>query len=187
VAQQPVALPRLLDTRERRFGFAAAGLSVALGIIAAIQDSHQKVTKGHKTLHSAPPETLLIVGIAGGLIMLAATLWGRRLPFGIAAFLVGEGTALTVNLIFGLPFLALALWQILRFNKANRIRALARRQEAAANRSAGGSRSRTTPVPEIGRPHASKRYTPPKRRPSQGRERSVRPGAGGPRERSTRS
>jgi hypothetical protein len=99
--------------------------------------------------------------------MAGATLWQRRFWFGVAAFLVGEAVSLSINFILGLPFLALALWQLFRHSKANRERLAAARAQTKPD---------PTQAPEVrtGPPPPSRRYTPPKR--STTKTRSLRGG-----------
>lgn len=185
MAVPPVPVPPFLDTRERRFGFAAAGLALALAVVGVFAEpKHSEIVKGH-VVHPASHVEILGVGAVACLILIGTTLWGKRLPFALAAFMVGEATTLTVSLVFGLPFIALALWQILRITKANRGRAFARAQGGSGTGSVRASSGRGSVPPSSGIPSASKRYTPPKRRPQgAARDRSLRTGTD--RERSSR-
>lgn len=166
-----------LDQRERILSFAAAGLSVALGITIYFSEIHRHLAKGQ-----LQPQTVLVIGLVGGALLAGATFLGRRAPVGFIALFLFLLYAQT--LILGLPFLALAVWLLWHSYKvqkeqtakirAEREAAVSARASARGGRSspsraatrtsAKGTRSTRKGAAPTG-PEASKRYTPPKPKP----------------------
>jgi len=164
-----------LNDQERRFSYAAAAASVVIGAVIYLVETNDRsfrVTKGVLT-----PQTTLVIGIVFGVLLLAATLFGRRAPMGFMALFtfLFFGT----RYLAGLPFLALAVWLLYRSFKLQK-EASARLRAANAESgpaspssrsSAGSTRAKpstkgsttkgkgsTTKGP--GRPEANKRFTP---------------------------
>jgi hypothetical protein len=163
-----------LDGRERRFSFIAAGASVLFGLaIYLVQTNNHKfrLAKGQIT-----PQTTLVLGIVCGVLLLLATLLGRRAPVGFVALFtfLAFGTA---DFALGAPFLVLAGWLLYRSYKLQK-EAAASLRKANANATspnADASNGRRTPAAKGGTPRATatrtkakgpsspeanKRYTP---------------------------
>jgi hypothetical protein len=171
-----------LDGREKRLSFAGSGASAAFGILIYLEETHNH--NFHLAKNELAPEWTLILGIAAGVLLLGATLLGRRAPVGFVALFTGAMFTGS-SLIFGLPFIALALWLLYHSYKiqketAAKVRAARAesgrsgapsRTSAAASRGAGGARgaSAAKGAPARGakakdkgpaRPEANKRFTP---------------------------
>lgn len=171
-----------LDGREKRLSFAGSGASAAFGILIYLEEKHNH--NFHLAKNQLAPEWTLILGIAAGVLLLGATLLGRRAPVGFVALFTGAMFTGS-SLIFGLPFIALALWLLYHSYKiqketAAKVRAAraesgrsgsASRLSAASSRGAGGARgaSAAKGAPARGakakdkgpaRPEANKRFTP---------------------------
>jgi hypothetical protein len=167
-----------LDSRERRFSYAAGTAAVVFGIAIYLLETQDKV---HFTKNPDAPVTSLVLGVGCGVLLLGATYIGRRAPVGFVAlfaFLI-FGTS---SVVLGLPFLALAVLILYRSYKIQR-EAAAKVREArtggATSRSsapsaagaratrASGDAAKPSPKPTSGRakrgpatPEANKRYTP---------------------------
>ncbi len=162
-----------LDPKEQRYAYAAAGLGAAASVAlwAPAFDERAGIALG-------------AIGVAMAALLAAAARRRSRLLAGVASVLLAFGSWGMAWLI-GLPYLVLASWLALR---APRVRAEPRRRaEAGEERDAGlrpeprtprtmrrrrrrakdgdteeaAEPSRARPAP----PPASKRYTPPQRRP----------------------
>jgi hypothetical protein len=160
-----------LEPRERLLSFAAAGLSVVMGLtiyLVQTNNHHFRVGKGQLT-----PQTTLVLGIVFGSLLLVATLIGRRAPIGFVALFAFLG----FGLLFGLVFLLLAVWLLYRSYKFQK-EATARAKETRASSPAGRTpvdNKRSAPTrgaPRATRskapsaPEPSKRYTPKRPPPS---------------------
>jgi hypothetical protein len=190
------AIDRLED-REKRFSFAAAGGAVVFGIVVYLIESSPHF---HRVKGQLSPQTLLVVGLVGGALLLGATLLGRRAPVGFVALFLGLMFS-SATLFLALPFLALAIWILYHSYKIQReasAEARAARAEAKESPRSGAARSgaarstrvssRSGPAPPKkrraggpARPEANKRYTPkrpppPAPKPSR-RERKATPQA----------
>lgn len=175
-----------LRRKERLVGFGAAGLSALLTGAYAIHPWAHKPAVAHGTqaakaaasaLSAAySPTNALVVGIATTLLLLWATLTGKRLFLGVVALFTGSFNPWgAIPQLAGAPFLILAAWQLVRWSRLAGLRVEARRRIAEQEEKAkgthgastpreGGRRSRRGSAPLTpGRPVASKRYTPPKR------------------------
>jgi hypothetical protein len=157
-----------LDDRERRLSFAAAGGAVVIGLIIYLTEQsnpHFRLAKGQLT-----PQTTLILGIVCGVLLLVATLFGRRAPVGFVALFTF--LFLGTRYFAGVPFLILAVWLLYRSYKFQK-EATARAKEARSDRAApspstsrAADRSTKTTARKSGtakgpsRPEANKRYTP---------------------------
>jgi hypothetical protein len=164
-----------LDDREKRFSFAASGGALLFGVIiyAVENNAHFHPQKGQLS-----PQTVLVVGLVGGALLLGATLLGRRAPVGFVALFTGLAFS-NSSLFLALPFLALAIWILYRSFKIQREVAAAARaarveSKASSPRGSRSPASTTKPGPSSKgkgrassstRPEANKRYTP-KRPPS---------------------
>jgi hypothetical protein len=171
-----------LDGREKRLSFAGSGASAAFGILIYLEEKHNH--NFHLAKNQLAPEWTLILGLAAGVLLLGATLLGRRAPVGFVALFTGAMFTGS-SLIFGLPFIALALWLLYHSYKiqketAAKVRAAraesgrsgsASRLSAASSRGAGGARgagaakgapARGAKAKDKGpaRPEANKRFTP---------------------------
>jgi hypothetical protein len=171
-----------LDGREKRLSFAASGASAAFGILIYIEETHNHAFRLAK--NQLDPQWTLILGIVAGVLMLGATFLGRRAPVGFVALFTGAMFTGS-SVIFGLPFIALALWLLYhsyKIQKETAAKARAARAEsgrsgsstrssAAASRGAGargtgaakgaptrGARAEKAKGPA--RPEANKRFTP---------------------------
>jgi hypothetical protein len=161
----------MLNDRERLFSFASAVVAAGFGIAIYVSETRNKnfrLSKGELT-----PQTMLLIGLAAGALLLVATLVGRRALVGFLVFFAGAGFS-TNSFVLALPFWALAFWLLYRSSRIQRQRTQELRAERAARprstnssgRSSGsGSGSRkskggSTTGPK--RPEANKRYTPPK-------------------------
>jgi hypothetical protein len=161
-----------LDSRERRISFAAAGAAVLFGVTIYISETHDK--KFHLAKNQLTPEWTLILGIAAGALLLGATLLGRRAPVGFVALFAGAMFTGS-SIIFGLPFIAVALWILYRSYKVQKemsasVRA-ARAESRAANPRATAASARGSAAAARGAkstakakgpalPEANKRFTP---------------------------
>jgi hypothetical protein len=159
-----------LDEREKRFSFAASGGALLFGVIiyAVENNAHFHPQKGQLS-----PQTVLVVGLVGGALLLGATLLGRRAPVGFVALFTGLAFS-NSSLFLALPFLALAIWILYRSFKIQRETAANTRAARAESKAATPRESRgpaSTPKPGAGskgkgransssRPEANKRYTP---------------------------
>jgi hypothetical protein len=160
-----------LDERERRLSFAAAGGSVLFGVLIYVLDTNNKnfrLQKGQIT-----PQTTLVLGVAFAVLLVAATVYGRRAPVGFVALFVFLMFG-TTSFFLGAPFLALAAWLLYRSYKIQRDSAAtaraARLEQStsptrttrpgpATNKSSrSASKSSRTKGPAM--PEANKRYTP---------------------------
>jgi hypothetical protein len=171
-----------LDSREKRLSFAASGASAAFGILIYIEETHNHAFRLAK--NQLDPHWTLILGIVAGVLLLGATFLGRRAPVGFVALFTGAMFTGS-SLIFGLPFIALALWLLYhsyKIQKETAAKARAARAEsgrsgstsrssAVASRGAGGTRgataakgaargARAEKAKGPARPEANKRFTP---------------------------
>lgn len=163
-----------LDQRERRLSFAASGVAAIFGVVVFLIERSPHF---HRVKGQLSPETILVVGLVGGALLLGATLLGRRAPVGFLALFIGLLFS-NSTLFLALPFLVLALWILYRSYKVQKeasAAARAAREESkgsrsAASRSSGGT-ARGSSRREPGaankggrsgpaRPEANKRYTP---------------------------
>jgi hypothetical protein len=165
-----------LDGRERRISFAAAGAAVLFGVTIYISETHDK--NFHLAKNQLAPEWTLILGIAAGALLLGATFLGRRAPVGFVALFAGAMFTGS-SIVFGLPFIAVALWILYRSYKVQKemsasvraARAESRAQNpratsasargaAAQNRGAKGAAKGATKAKGPAMPEGNKRFTP---------------------------
>ncbi len=105
-----------LDERERRFSFVASGGAVALGIVVYLVENSAHF---HRQKNQLSPQTVMLVGLVGGALLLGATFLGRRAPVGFVALFIGLLFS-NSTLFLALPFLALAFWILYRSYKVQR-------------------------------------------------------------------
>jgi hypothetical protein len=135
-----------LDDRERWICFAASGLAVLTGVLIYVVETENKnfrLRKGELT-----PQTSLIIGLITGVLLLVATLIGRRAPVGFVSLFVF--LAFGTQYFAGVPFLVLAVWLLFRSYRYQK--------EAAANRRAAGADG--PPASSSGRGRGSPGRTP---------------------------
>ncbi len=136
-----------LDPRERRYSFVSSAVALVFGIaiyVTETNDKHFHLAKGQFT-----PFTTMVVGLAAAVLLLVATLIGRRALVGFVAlftFLAFSNSAF----VLGLPFLALAAWLLYRSYKVQKAAAAdlragraAKGDAKAAAPSAGSSKGST--------------------------------------------
>ena len=120
-----------LDDRERTLCFAASGLAVLAGILIYLvehENPHFRLSKGQLT-----PETTLVIGLAVGVLLLGATLLGRRAPVGFVALFAF--LAFGTQYFAGIPFLVLAVWLLVRSYKFQKEAAATRKASMASGSS----------------------------------------------------
>jgi hypothetical protein len=163
-----------LDARERRYSLIGAFAALAFGVAIYIEetsDHHFRLTKGQLT-----PQTTLILGIVFGVLLLVATLVGRRALIGFTslfAFLAFSAS----DFVLGLPFLVLAGWLLYRSYTIQREAAVELRssRSAAPSTPSPAKRGASPPSKSAPRrdrtsaqrpPEANKRFTPKRPPPS---------------------
>jgi hypothetical protein len=163
-----------LDARERRYSLIGAFAAFAFGVAVYLEetnDRHFRLAKGELT-----PQTTLILGILFGVLLVVATLVGRRALIGFTALFAFLAFGAS-DFVLGLPFLVLAGWLLYRSYTIQREASA----ELRANRSAGtstaspvkrGASPSSKSPPRRDRtaaehpPEANKRYTPKRPPPS---------------------
>ena len=128
-----------LDGREKRLSFAGSGASAAFGILIYLEETHNH--NFHLAKNELAPEWTLILGIAAGVLLLGATLLGRRAPVGFVALFTGAMFTGS-SLIFGLPFIALALWLLYHSYKIQKETAAKVRRRGPSRADRGQPRER---------------------------------------------
>ncbi len=160
-----------LDDRERKIGFLALAFELALTAIIVVPylTHHVKLSKANGLKTMAAVHDFLLEGIVVGIFLLIGTLLKRRALLGFGALAAGIWLAELPSLrIFGLAFLALGMWLLLKGLKsqqgAGRGPRGAPSQPRRANKARGDAKAGATRAA----PKPSKRYTPPKptRRPA---------------------
>jgi hypothetical protein len=160
----------MLNDRERLFSFASAVVAAGFGVaiyVSETSNKHFRLAKGELT-----PQTMLLVGLVAGALLLVATLVGRRALVGFMVFFAGAGFS-TNSFVLALPFWALAFWLLYRSSRIQRQRTQELRAERAAHprsantrggggRASGSGRAKTASSTGPKRPEANKRYTPPR-------------------------
>jgi hypothetical protein len=151
---------RYANDKERVFGLIAAPLAAAIGFLVIDSDIHndpaQYLKNGSLNQKYTPVSTyheLLLVLLALSLIMLATAWFRKRLFLGMATALYGLALFNLHWWGFGVPFILLGAWYLVRAYRAQQ----AVKKATPANGPTGSSGS--------GPPRASKRYTPPSDRP----------------------
>jgi hypothetical protein len=151
------AAERYADDTERFFGLVAAPLAAAIGFfIPNYLIQHPPVTTQHGQLtpqHASVTEyhTLEIVLLVLAFGMLASAWYRKRLFLGILLALFGLGVFNLHYWGFGIPFLLLGSWLLVRAYRAHQAVREATGQGRGGRNGAGSQM----------RPRANKRYTPP--------------------------
>jgi hypothetical protein len=164
---------RYADDKERLIGLLAAPFAaiIAILIVSAKLSNNPETLKGGK--HNSgytPPTTLhelLIVLLALALVMLATAWFRKRLYLGMATALYGLAVFNLRFWGFGVPFVMIGAWYLVRAYRAQR----ALREATGEGRRSGGGK----PGSKGSAPRPSKRYTPPTAKP----KRPLPPGADG--------
>ncbi len=162
------AVSRFADDRERLIGLMAAPIAGMIAVVitsSLIANDPKAVTAAGvvNKAHVAPSLYLEVgaVSLALALAMLATAWFRKRLYLGITMALYGLSVFNLHFWGFGVPFIIGGSWYLVR---AYRIQQ--RLKTARAAGSGGGPRSS---------PGASKRYTPPRKRPPKGTPGGDRP------------
>lgn len=151
------------DDKERMIGLVAAPLAAAIGLLVidalisrdpaahladgAVNKLHVSVSLYHELL-------LVLLGLS--LVMLATALWRKRLYLGMATALYGLALFNLHWWGFGVPFILVASWLLVRAYRLQRDL----KQARGEGRSHAGSTS--LGPPGGARRPANKRYTPPR-------------------------
>lgn len=156
---------RSADDKERLIGLLAAPFAAGIGmlVISALitNDPPARLKNGRlDSLHVDPSlyHDLLIVLLVLAVAMLAAAWFRKRLYLGIVTALYGLAIFNLHYWGFGVPFIMVAAWLLVRSYR------LQRDLRQATGGRPGGGRSRGSP-PSRGRASQSRRYTPPSPRP----------------------
>jgi len=152
-----------LDRRELIF----AAMTVAFDLYLILTYHSLLLHSSDKVSRADAPDFLIAGLIATGLVVLGIAI-KRRALLGFAIFLVGLDF-LTYRLIVGFVYnAAMGGWLLFRVSQLQKRRALERgpSNRAARSRSTTTSTRSSRGAAAAGRPKPSKRYTPPKRRPT---------------------
>jgi hypothetical protein len=159
-----------LDKRERSLGFVSMAFALALTAIVVVPylTHHEKPSADTlKTLSAV--HFFLAEGIVVSLFLLVGTLLRRRALLGFASLATGIWLVeLPALRLFGLAYLGLGMWLLLRGLKAQQGAARPpRKANASQPRPSRRSRAEAKDPGLRSAPKPSKRYTPPKpsRRP----------------------
>lgn len=125
---------------------------------------------GHAARGTYTPLLGIGVGFGAAAVLAGATVWNKRLALGFAALVIGEFGPWGNAVELGFPFLALAIWLVLRYSRLARAVRLAngpppRRPRGSPAPRTRPSRGKATASPY---PSASKRYTPPRTKSARG-------------------
>jgi hypothetical protein len=144
------------------------GFGVAI-YVSETSNKHFRLAKSQLT-----PQTMLLIGLAAGALLIVATLIGRRALIGFMVFFAGAAFS-TNSFILALPFWALAFYLLYRSSRIQRQRTQELRAERAARprtanprgssgRASSSGRAKGKAASSTGpkRPEANKRYTPPR-------------------------
>lgn len=168
-----------LEQTERRFSFAAAVVAVIFGVTIYVSETSDR--HFHLAKNQLSPQTMLVLGLVLGALLVVTALVGRRGPVAFVALF--GGIAFFAYGFLGLLFWILGFWLLYRGYKAQKAAAAARSAAGTSGptrSTAGrgpGARDRGTnraPSPSGPRrpPEANKRYTP--KRPPPGAPRPSR-------------
>jgi hypothetical protein len=161
----------MLDPRERRLGFFATVLELALTAIVVVpylNHSHKVSSSELKTMSAV--HVFLIEGIVLGAILLLGTLVRRRALLGFASLLVGAWLVeIKALAILGIAYLGFGLWLVVKVLKhSNKEGRGARGGQRGGQRAARQPKEVKSSVPTAkalesrSAPKPNKRYTPPK-------------------------
>ncbi len=133
------------DDKERLIGLIAAPLAALIGLLI----TSSLAANTAKGTHDSAYSVLGVVLLALALVMLAMAWWRKRLYLGIVMALYGISVFNLRFWGFGVPYVLVGAWYLVRSYRLNQKLKLAR-EEAPSPGASGTSRS----------PRASKRYTP---------------------------
>jgi hypothetical protein len=136
------------DDKERLIGLIAAPLAGVIGLLI----TGSLAASGSKATHGGAYAVLAIVLLGLAVLMLALAWWRKRLYLGIVMALYGISVFNLRFWGFGVPYVLVGAWYLVRAYRLNQKLKLAREESPSpgAPRSSGGS----------GGARASKRYTP---------------------------
>jgi hypothetical protein len=158
-----------LDSRERRIGFFALVFELALtGIIVIPYLTHRVKLNKNNLKTMAAVHDFLLEGIVVAVFLLLGTVLKRRALLGFGSLAAGIWLAELPSLrVFGLAFLGLGMWLLLKGLKSQQGPRGGPRGSGSQPRRAKSSRADAKAVAARAAPKPSKRYTPPKptRRP----------------------
>jgi hypothetical protein len=157
-----------LDAREKRYSLIGAFASFAFGVAVYFEettDHHFRLAKGQLT-----PQTTLLLGILFGVLLVVATVVGRRALIGFVALFAFLAFSAS-DFVLGLPFLVLAAWLLYRSYTIQRKASAEQRSNRSARTSnpppaKRGTASSAKSAARRDRsavqrpPEANKRYTP---------------------------
>jgi hypothetical protein len=151
------------DDKERLFGLIAAPLAAAIALLvvsALISNNPPALLKNGQAnrLHVSPSlyEALAVVLVALSLAMLVAALLRKRVLLGIVMALYGLAMVNLRYWGFGIPFILVAAWLLVRAYRCQR----ELRESAAAAPAAPAGAAASAP-PRRSAPQSNKRYTAP--------------------------
>ncbi|HEX4245491.1 MAG TPA: hypothetical protein VHY77_07995, partial [Acidimicrobiales bacterium] len=119
----------MVNERERLLSFASAVVAMGFGVaiyVSETSNKHFRLAKSQLT-----PQTMLLIGLAAGVLLIIATLIGRRALIGFMVFFAGAAFS-TNSFILALPFWALAFYLLYRSSRIQRQRTQELRAERAA-------------------------------------------------------
>lgn len=159
-----------LGPKDQIAGLVASALAAVMGLVFWAPKLGEKASP-HHTL----PSLGLAMALLGAVVLAWASLSRKRLFLGLSALFVGTyGPWGSKPFIFGIPFMALAAWEMVRWSRLAGLRADARHALAQQNKGAAQAGATKGKKPTDGRrskrgaartgPAPSKRYTPPQHR-----------------------
>jgi hypothetical protein len=158
-----------LNSRERQVGFVALAFELSLTALVVVPYLTHRVKLSKADLKTMSAVHLFLVeGLVVGVFLLLGTLSKRRALLGFAclasAIWLIELPALRV---FGLAFLGLGVWLLVKGLKSQQNAARGSARPASQPRPSKRSRAQAEALQARAAPKANKRYTPPKptRRP----------------------
>jgi hypothetical protein len=160
-----------IDARERRLGIFAVIFELALTAVVVIPYLTHKVKPTSDNLKTLSAVHLFAIeGLVLGVFFFLALYFKRRALLGFSSLATGIWLVELPSLrVFGLAYLALGMWLLLRGLKSQQAdgRGAARRP-ASQPRPAKKARAQGSSTADRSAPKPSKRYTPPKpsRRPA---------------------
>jgi len=139
------------DDKERAIGLIAAPLAAAIAILVGGSqinnaiDTHQSTSEFYTLLYT-------LAGMS--VLMLVTALLRKRLLLGMVVALFGLGVFNLKDWGFGIPFVMVGAWYLVRSYR------LSQKVKLASGNGPGSGRSGGAP-PRSPRPRSNKRYTPP--------------------------
>lgn len=153
------------DDKERLIGLLLAPVAAAIGLLvigSLISNDPKEPNPKHVDVSVYHTLTYVLLGLA--VVMLVTAYYRKRLYLGIAMALYGLSIFNLHYWGFGVPFVMVGAWLLVRAYRAQRDL-----REATGDSSSGARRRRGGTSPKAGRPQPNKRYTPrsapPKRSP----------------------